>query len=198
MTPVVIRRLGAPHLVALLDHLERLPRLSGSMVDRRQMRTRYGECLACTARTRCWVSMWAAWTGTSIVGHVEVQSEADADAPHRAHLAWWIEPDADQRAVGHQLVAAAVAWSIAHPDLEWLDAEVTDDDSDRLSVVRANGFTLVGRVPDRFRVAGRSVGDVLVARRVAAWRGKDAGRTDPVDRTDRHVSSVGGALLRSR
>ncbi len=197
MTPVVIRRLGAPQLVALLDHLECLAPRSGAAVDRRQLRARYGECLASTSRTSSWAVLWGAWSGTSIVGHAEVGSEADGDAPHRGHLDWWVEPQVDRRAVGGQLVAAAVAWSIAHPDLEWLDAEVTDDDSDRLSVVQANGFTIVGRVPDRFRIGGRSVGDVLVARRVAAWRGREVGRPDRVDRTDRHVSSVGGVLLRS-
>jgi len=161
------------------------------------MRTRYGEILASTSRTRSWAVLWGAWTGASVVGHVEVRSEAEADAPHRGRLDWWVEPDVEGRSVGQQLVAAAVAWSIAHPDLEWLDAGVTDDDAERLSVVRANGFTIVGRVPDRFRIGGRSVGDVLVARRVAAWRGRDAGRADVVDRTDRHVPSAGGVLLRS-
>lgn len=198
MTPVVIRRLGAPHLVALLDHLERLAPRSGAVVDRRQMRTRYGECLASTSRTRCWAVLWGAWTGASIVGHAEVRSEVDGDAPHRGQLDWWVEPDVEGRAVGQQLVEAAVAWSIAHPDLEWLDADVTDDDPDRLAVVRTNGFTIVGRVPDRFRIGGRSVGDVLVARRVAAWRGREVGRADRFDdRTDRHVPTVGGVLLRS-
>jgi hypothetical protein len=198
VTTVAIRRLGAPHLVALLDHLGRLPSRTGTGFDRPLMRARYGECLASSTRTRCWAVLWGAWSGTSIVGHAEVRSEADEEAPHRGRLSWWLEPGADTRTVGHQLVAAAVAWAIAHPDLEWLDAKVRDDEPDRLSAVRANDFTIVGRVPDRFRIGGQSVGDVLVARKVAAWRGRTVARAGRGDRTERQLPAVGGVLLRTR
>lgn len=170
MTPTPIRRLGAPHLVALLDHHERLAKAAGRGFDRCAARTRLAADLACSARRRSWIALWGAWIGGTIVGHVEVMSRADDDAPHRADLRWRLEHGIDRPVVARDLVRAAVAWAVAHPDLEWLDLRVTDDDRDRLGAAREAGFSVVGRVPDRFRIDGRPVGDVMLTRRVEAWR----------------------------
>jgi hypothetical protein len=178
--------LGAPHLVALLEHHERLARTSDRDFDRCAARTRLAGELACSARRRSWIALWGAWIGGTIVGHIEVTSRADDDAPHRADLRWQLEHGIDRPTVARDLVAAAVAWSVAHPDLEWLDLRLRDDDGDGLAAARDAGFAVVGRVPDRFRIDGRSVGDILFARRVEAWRSHGvAGGSRPVQRRGR-------------
>lgn len=105
-----------------------------------------------------------------VVGHVDLKSDALHSASHRCTLGIGIERPWRGAGLGRRLMVTAIDFVRAQPQLEWLDLQVFGHNAPGRALYRALGFSEVGVVADRFRIAGESIDDVIMTLDVASHR----------------------------
>ena len=111
-----------------------------------------------------WLRYWVAVHETDgIVGHVDLKGPELRVALHRCLLGIGIERGHRGKGVGTRLMQAAIDFATAEPQLEWIDLSVFELNSPARALYERLGFREQGRVPDKFRIRGDSITDVLMA-----------------------------------
>jgi ribosomal protein S18 acetylase RimI-like enzyme len=168
----MLRALREPDLDALVAHLERHAAESGRggapiFSPHDPQRRPDGELLRARRRVGwirspsepSWQRTWGWLDGDAVVAHVELHGGKLASELHRATLGLGVEAAHRRRGIGRALVRAAVDWARSQASLAWIDLGVFGENRAAQALYRELGFREVGRVPDRFRVAGESIED---------------------------------------
>lgn len=122
-----------------------------------------------------WGRCFAAWDGTSIVGHLELDGSSIEADQHRALLMMGIERACHGQSLGTRLISTAVDWCLRATELAWIDLGVFGHNAAARRLYRKAGFTVVGNTRDRFRVDGTSIDDVHMVLALEALREPLAG-----------------------
>ena len=104
---------------------------------------------------------------TQLVGHVYLAGGTLDSELHRADLGMGIVRSRRRRGGGALLLQTAIAWARCQPSIEWLDLSVFSDNPGGQALYARQGFKLLGRTPDRFRVDGHSLDYVSMTLHVA-------------------------------
>ena len=113
-----------------------------------------------------WRKPWIAWSADGqIAGHVDLRARREAACTHRALLGMGVHRDFRRLGLGAQLVQVACAWAKTHA-IDWIDLDVLSVNQPAIALYLRCGFTLVGEMPDMFRVDGAALGHTLMVRRV--------------------------------
>jgi len=107
-----------------------------------------------------WHRMWGLFDEDLQVGHCELHGDFVPSMLHRAGLSMGLERPYRRRGLGRKLLQTAIDWAAAQPFLEWIDLGVFGTNPDAQRLYQKAGFVEIGRVADRFRVAGKKVDDI--------------------------------------
>lgn len=102
-----------------------------------------------------------------IAAHVDLRARPEHDTAHRALLGMGVHRTRRQQGLGAMLVGEATAWA-RQQGFAWLDLDVLSDNHAARALYLRCGFTLVGELPDMFRVDGQALGQTFMTRRLAA------------------------------
>lgn len=116
-----------------------------------------------------WLRLWVAdHERDGIVGHMDLKGSQLAVGCHRCLLGIAIERPYRRGGLGRRLLQAAIDFVRREPSLEWIDLSVFSHNTPAIQLYRSLGFEEIGRVPDKFRISGESISDVLMALHVGA------------------------------
>ena len=97
-----------------------------------------------------------------IIGHVDLKGDGLRTGLHRCELGIGIERAWRGKGLGERLMQAAIDFAKAQPGLCWLDLKHFAHNRKAAALYQRLGFQQLGVMPDRFRVAGQSIDDVLM------------------------------------
>jgi RimJ/RimL family protein N-acetyltransferase len=110
-----------------------------------------------------WMRAWAFEDNHGqFVAHLDLVGSSIATEGHRVTLGMGCERAVHRRGLGRALMAHALEFARSE-QLEWVDLFVFSENEPAIALYKAFGFEEIGRRRDRFRVAGRSVDDVIMA-----------------------------------
>lgn len=115
-----------------------------------------------------WARCWGVFDGHDIVGHCELGSMFLMSAIHRAGLGMGLQRGYRRQGHGRTLLETTIDFARTLPFLDWIDLGVFYGNDPAIALYLAYGFEEMGRVPDRFRVNGRQVGDISMSLNVAS------------------------------
>lgn len=113
-----------------------------------------------------WRRAWGLCEGERVVGSVHLSGGALLTARHRCDCGVGIERPFRGRGWGRRLMEVAIDWARREPTLAWIDLGVFEGNDAALALYLSLGFERCGYTPDRFRVDGRSIGDISMSLRV--------------------------------
>ena len=117
-----------------------------------------------------WRRAWGLFDGDDLVGHVYLAGGAILSELHRASLGMGIARQCRRRGGGTRLLAAAVGWAREQSSIDWVDLGVFTDNPGARALYEREGFEVVGRTPDRYRVDGVSLDEVSMTLTTSADR----------------------------
>ena len=115
-----------------------------------------------------WQRWWAALDGDEVIGHVNLKGPGLRTILHRCELGIGIERYRRGGGLGRRLMAAALDFARAEPSIDWVDLMVMQTNTTARALYESLGFTHIGTYEDRFRIQGKSIGDVMMTLSVAA------------------------------
>lgn len=117
-----------------------------------------------------WQRYWVATDETRqcIIGHVDLKGGPLRTALHRCELGIGIERAWRGRGLGRRLMQVAIDFARQQPNLAWVDLGVFTHNQNAAHLYRSLGFQELATIPDRFRVAGEHIGDILMTLNVEA------------------------------
>jgi GNAT superfamily N-acetyltransferase len=96
-----------------------------------------------------------------IAGHIDLRARPEKACAHRALLGMGVQRDYRKQGLGSAMVAVAREWAIAEK-FEWIDLDVLSVNAGAVQLYYRTGFTLVGEMPDMFRIDGQSLGHTFM------------------------------------
>ena len=113
-----------------------------------------------------WRRPWIAYTGDGrIAGHVDLRARIEKVSAHRALLGMGVHREHRRQGLGERLVEVVCAWAKIQ-GIDWIDLDVLSVNRPAIALYQRCGFTLVGEMPDMFRIDGESLGHTIMTRRV--------------------------------
>ena len=113
-----------------------------------------------------WRRPWIAFADDgSIAGHVDLRARPEKMCAHRAMLGMGVHRDHRRHGLGAMLVEVAQAWARERA-IAWIDLDVLSVNAPAIALYVRCGFTLVGDMPDMFRIAGQSQGHTYLTCKV--------------------------------
>jgi ribosomal protein S18 acetylase RimI-like enzyme len=100
------------------------------------------------------------------VGHAELKGDEFHAGVHRCELGIGIERPYRRLGFGRRLIQNAIEFARGSNTVEWIDLFVFGHNVAARALYRNLGFKEVGAVTDRFRIAGRSIDDVIMTLRL--------------------------------
>ena len=113
-----------------------------------------------------WRRPWIALTDDGqIAGHVDLRARTEKVSAHRALLGMGVHRDHRRQGLGCRLVEVAYAWAKTQA-IAWIDLDVLSVNRPAIALYQRCDFTLVGEMPDMFRIDGESLGHTLMTRQI--------------------------------
>jgi RimJ/RimL family protein N-acetyltransferase len=109
-----------------------------------------------------WRRAWGLFDGNELVGNLHLAGGSLRSELHRVNLGMGIAISHRRQGGGTLLLRAAIAWAAREPMVDWIDLSVFSDNPGAYDLYLRHGFQTLGRTPDRFRVDGHSLDDVLM------------------------------------
>jgi RimJ/RimL family protein N-acetyltransferase len=132
-----------------------------------ERQNRFERSLAAPVRQPGWMRAWSVQDSTGrIVGHLDLSGSDVPSENHRMTLGIGCEQAFCRQGIGTKLMQRAVDFALENR-IEWIDLFVFSDNVAAIALYERFGFSEAGRRPDRFRLLGRSVDDILMTRRVS-------------------------------
>ena len=113
-------------------------------------------------RATGWRRAWGLLDRSDLVGYLNLAGGALDSELHRAELGMGIVRSHRRLGGGGLLIRAAVEWAHDQPSIHWIDLGVFSDNAGAQALYAREGFEVVGRTPDRFRVDGCSLDDTAM------------------------------------
>lgn len=101
-----------------------------------------------------------------IVGHADLTGDHLRAGLHRCEVGIGIEEPWRGRGLGRRLMEHAIDFARQAAGIAWVDLRVFAHNDRARTLYRSLGFTEIGTVPDRFRIQGKVIDDVLMTLRV--------------------------------
>lgn len=98
----------------------------------------------------------------NIVGHVNLKSDGLATGLHRCELGIGIERAYRGQGLGKRLMDCAIAFARNSESLAWIELKVFAHNTAARALYQQVGFEEIGTVPDRFRILGERINDVIM------------------------------------
>jgi ribosomal protein S18 acetylase RimI-like enzyme len=102
-----------------------------------------------------------------VAGHVDLRAHPDAFTGHRCVLGMGVRRDLRRLGLARRLLACATDWAAAQ-GLKWIDLQVLSANEAAVALYRREGFLMQGGRPDMFVIAGVSLGELWMARKLLA------------------------------
>ncbi|MFL6627949.1 MAG: GNAT family N-acetyltransferase [Vitreoscilla sp.] len=102
-----------------------------------------------------------------VAGHIDLRAHASPFAGHRCELGMGVRRDLRRQGLASRLLAHADAWAGAQ-GLRWIDLMVLSANEAAVALYRREGFLMQGGRPDMYVIDGQSLGEIWMARKVAA------------------------------
>jgi len=102
-----------------------------------------------------------------VAGHIDLRAHANPFSGHRCELGMGVRLDLRRQGLASRLLAHASAWAGAQ-GLRWIDLMVLSANEPAVALYRREGFLMQGGRPDAFVIDGQSLGEIWMARKVAA------------------------------
>ncbi len=121
---------------------------------------------------RSWLVWTHRWTSPTeprprVIGHLELRGGLVTSALHRAELSLGIEAAFRGKGAGRSLIATAIEWARAGPELAYVDLRVFSENVTARALYEKLGFRQAGVIEDAFRMRdGSSIDDVLMTMRI--------------------------------
>jgi RimJ/RimL family protein N-acetyltransferase len=109
-----------------------------------------------------WERFWGAFEGERIVGHLELTGGLSEASAHRARLGMGVEREFRGLGWGRALLNAALTWARGESSLSWVELSVFAHNERARALYARYGFAEVGLVRDAYRVAEKSIDDVMM------------------------------------
>lgn len=109
-----------------------------------------------------WERFWGAFVGERVIGHIELTGLSSEASAHRARLGMGVEREFRGQGWGRVLLDVALAWARGQPSLSWVELSVFAHNERARSLYRRHGFEEVAFVRDAYRVANKSIDDVMM------------------------------------
>ena len=100
-----------------------------------------------------------------VAGHIDLRAHPDAFTGHRCVLGMGVRRDLRRLGVARRLLAHASEWAVSQ-GLKWIDLQVLSANEAAVALYRREGFLMQGGRPDMFVIAGVSLGEIWMARRL--------------------------------
>jgi ribosomal protein S18 acetylase RimI-like enzyme len=102
-----------------------------------------------------------------VCGHVDLRAHASPASGHRCVLGMGVRRDMRRLGLAGRLLAHATRWA-SDQGLKWIDLEVLSANEAAVALYRREGFQMQGGRPDAYVIDGVSLGEIWMARKVAA------------------------------
>ncbi|VXC30341.1 GNAT family N-acetyltransferase [Massilia sp. 9I] len=130
------------------------------------MRERFATGMATPVGQPGWRHVWVALDAAgSIAGHIDLRGRPEPACAHRTLLGMGVRHDLRRVGLGTRLVQEALGWARA-TGFAWVDLEVLSQNHKARALYVRSGFVETGEVPDLYRIAGMSVGEVSMSVRL--------------------------------
>ena len=117
---------------------------------------------------RGWRRGWIARDARGeVAGHIDLRAHPDAFTGHRCLLGMGVRRDLRRVGLATRLLAEATRWASTQ-GLKWIDLQVLSANEPAVAFYRREGFQMQGGRPDMFVIAGVSLGETWMARKVPA------------------------------
>ena len=116
-----------------------------------------------------WRRAWGLFdydVGDDLIGQFYLGGGAVPSELHRAECGMGVRQSYRRLGGGRLLFETAIGWARAQPTIDWLDLSVFHDNPGQTLYLDL-GFVVTGRIPDRYRVDGAVLDDVLMTLNVA-------------------------------
>jgi ribosomal protein S18 acetylase RimI-like enzyme len=103
----------------------------------------------------------------AVAGHIDLRAHPEAFTGHRCQLGMGVRHDLRRLGLAGRLLAHATQWASAQ-GLKWIDLQVLSANEAAVAFYLREGFLMQGGGPDKYVIDGASLGEIRMARRVAA------------------------------
>jgi ribosomal protein S18 acetylase RimI-like enzyme len=100
-------------------------------------------------------------------GHIDLRAHESPFSGHRCLLGMGVERSHRRIGLARRLLAHAARWA-SEQGLRWIDLQVLSSNEPAVTFYRTEGFLMQGGKPDLYVIDGVSLGEVDMARKVAA------------------------------
>ena len=107
--------------------------------------------------------IWGLFEQDNVIGHVDLKVASLVTASHRAILGMGLEERYRGKGEGSRLLDTAIGWARRSELFAWIDLRTFGHNDAALRLYRRAGFVEQGRLADMFRIAGKSIDDVLMS-----------------------------------
>jgi ribosomal protein S18 acetylase RimI-like enzyme len=133
-----------------------------SLASSPERRTRFEMSVDIPVLQPGWMRVWAVEAvGGSLIAHVDLTGSTIPSEKHRATVGIGCERNFHRQGLGRTLMKRAIEFAVENR-IEWIDLFVFGENTVALALYKSFGFAEIGRRADRFRIAGRSVDDVMM------------------------------------
>ena len=115
-----------------------------------------------------WQRAWGLYDSATLVGHLHFVGGGIDTELHRVGMGMGILRSHHRRGGGTLLLQTATDWARGQDMIDWVDLGVFSDNPGGEALYAKQGFQVVGRTPDRFRIDGVVIGDTSMTLWVAA------------------------------
>lgn len=122
-----------------------------------------------------WRRAWGLFDQGELVGHVHLAGGMLRSDLHRVSVGMGVLSSHRRQGGGTLLLHSAIAWARNQSCIDWIDLGVFSDNPGAQALYAGQGFQVLGRTPDRFRVDGRTLDEI--------WMTLDVARADEEPRT---------------
>ena len=113
-----------------------------------------------------WRRSWIALSADGqIAGHVDLRARPEAASRHRALLGMGVHRAHRRQGLGALLMEVAASWARSEA-IAWIDLDVISANTPAIALYQRCGYTLVGELPDMFRIDGESLGHTFMTRHI--------------------------------
>jgi GNAT superfamily N-acetyltransferase len=113
-----------------------------------------------------WRRAWVARDARGqIAAHIDLRAHPEALTSHRCLLGMGVRHDLRRLGLASRLLAHATRWASAQ-GLRWMDLRVLSANEPAVALYLREGFLMQGARPDMYVIAGVSLGEVWMSRKV--------------------------------
>lgn len=117
-----------------------------------------------------WRRAWGLFSQEEPVGHLNLVGGTLGSELHRISMGMGILRPYRRNGGGTRLLETAIRWAQQQPSIAWVDLGVFSDNPGAQALYERQGFEVVGRTLDRFRVDGESLDEISMTLNVSSTR----------------------------